>query len=56
MTDKKSVLVIGLQPALIDFSNPDYAAYPGMNAAKVLAGLNASEESLTDSDTTCRCA
>jgi len=48
MTDKKSVLVIGLQPTLIDFSNPDYAAYPGMNAAKVLAGLNASEESLTD--------
>jgi len=48
MTDKKSVLVIGLQPTLIDFSSPDYAAYPGMNAAKVLAGLKASEESLAD--------
>jgi len=48
MTDKKSVLVIGVQPALMDFSDPDYAAYPGMNAAKVLAGLKASEGSLTD--------
>jgi len=48
MTDKKSVLVIGLQPALIDFSDPDYAAYPGMDAAKVLAGLKASEDSLTE--------
>jgi len=48
MTDKKSVLVIGLQPTLIDFSDPDYAAYPGMDATKVLAGLKASENSLTD--------
>jgi len=37
-----------LQPALINFSDPDYAAYPGMDAAKVLAGLKASEDSLTD--------
>jgi len=48
MKDKKSVLVIGLQPTLIDFSDPDYAAYPGMDAAKVLAGLKASEASLND--------
>ncbi len=45
MTDKKSVLVIGLDPGLIDFSKPGYA--PGMNAAKVLAGLKASEDELT---------
>jgi hypothetical protein len=37
MTDKKSVLVIGLDPTLIDFSQPGYA--PGMDAQKVLAGL-----------------
>jgi len=48
VTDKKNVLVIGLQPTLIDFSHPDYAAYPGMDAAKVLAGLKASEDSLSD--------
>lgn len=45
MTDRKSVLVIGLDPALIDFSKPGYA--PGLNAAKVLLGLKSSEEELT---------
>jgi DNA-binding LacI/PurR family transcriptional regulator len=47
MSDKKSVLVIGLEPTLIDFSSPDYAAFPGLDAAKVMAGLKAAEESLT---------
>ena len=47
MTDKKSVLVIGLQPTLIDFSSSDYAAYLDMDAAKVSAGLKAAEDSLT---------
>lgn len=46
MTDKKKLLVIGLDPALIDFSQPGYA--PGMNATKVLAGLKSSEDELTD--------
>ena len=45
MSDQKNVLVIGLDPALIDFSQPGYAA--GMNAIKVLAGLRSSEEELT---------
>jgi len=45
MADKKSVLVIGLDPTLIDFSQPGYA--PGMDAAKVLAGLKSSEEELS---------
>lgn len=47
MTEKKSVLVIGLQPTLIDFSAPEYAAYLDMDAAKVSAGLKAAEDSLT---------
>ena len=47
MTDKKSVLVIGLQPSLIDFSTPDFAAFPGLDAAKVLEGLKAAVDSLT---------
>lgn len=46
MTEGKSVLIVGLDPALIDFSKPGYA--PGMNAAKVLAGLKSSEDELTD--------
>ena len=45
MTDKKGVLVIGLDPALIDFSQPGYA--PGMDATKVLAGIKSSENELT---------
>jgi hypothetical protein len=45
MTDEKSVLLIGLDPTLIDFSQPGYA--PGMSAAKVFAGLKSSEEELT---------
>jgi hypothetical protein len=43
---KRSALVIGLDPDLIDFSSPDFAAFPGMTAAKVLAGLTAAEEGL----------
>jgi hypothetical protein len=45
MTDKKSVLVVGLDPTLIDFSQPGYA--PGMNTTKVLAGIKSSEDELT---------
>jgi len=44
MTLKRSVLVIGLDPTLIDFSQPGYA--PGMDATKVLAGLKSSEDEL----------
>ena len=45
MTDKKSVLVVGLDPTLIDFSDPGYP--PGMNTTKVLAGIKSSEDELT---------
>ena len=45
MADKKSVLVIGLEPTLIDFSHPDFAG-TGLDAAKVLAGLKSSEDEL----------
>ena len=44
MTDEKSVLVVGLDPALIDFSQPGYP--PGMSPAKVLAGIKSSEDEL----------
>jgi DNA-binding LacI/PurR family transcriptional regulator len=42
---QKSVLLIGLDPTLIDFTQPGYP--PGMDATKVLAGLKASEDELT---------
>ena len=35
------VVMIGLEPTLIDFSDAAYAAFPGMTAAKVQAGLDA---------------
>jgi len=45
MTDKKSVLVVGLDPTLIDFSKPGYP--PGMTTEKVLAGIKSAEDELT---------
>jgi hypothetical protein len=45
MKDEKSVLLIGLDPTLIDFSQPGYPV--GMDATKVFAGLKASEDELT---------
>ena len=45
MTVSKRVLVIGLDPTLIDYSQPGYP--PGMSAAKVFAGLKSSEDELT---------
>lgn len=44
MKDGKAVLVIGLDPTLIDFSQPGYA--PGMDADKVFAGLKASQDEM----------
>ena len=45
MADQTSVLVVGLDPTLIDFSQPGYP--PGMSVAKVLAGMKSSEDELT---------
>jgi hypothetical protein len=44
MPNGKNVLSIGLDPTLIDFSQPGYA--PGMTAEKVFAGIKSSEEEL----------
>src|SRR5262245_13499555 len=44
MPPEKAVLLIGLDPALIDFSKPGYP--PGMSAGTVMAGLKASEDEL----------
>lgn len=35
-----NVLLVGLDPDLIDFSDPAYAMFPGMTAEKVRAGLD----------------
>ena len=41
MGQPKTVLIVGLEPELIDFSSPDFAAFPGLTAAKVRASLEA---------------
>src|SRR3712207_243262 len=43
---KKSVLLIGLDPTLIDFSDPAYGVIPGLDASKVMAGLKPDNERL----------
>ncbi len=40
MNATKSVLSIGLQPQLINFADPAYAAFPGLTAEKVQGGLD----------------
>ena len=46
MATGRSVLIVGLQPQLIDFSSPDFAAFPGLDAAKVQAALDADAATL----------
>ena len=46
MTTPKSVLLVGLRPELINYADPAYAAFPGLNAEKVMAALVADEQSL----------
>jgi hypothetical protein len=43
-----SVLIIGLQPKLVDFSLPEFAAFPDLNAEKIQAGLDADQAQLTE--------
>jgi hypothetical protein len=43
---KKSALLIGLDPELIDFSSPDFAAFPGLTAAMVMEGLETAVEGM----------
>lgn len=38
MTNKK-ILIIGIDPSLIDFTTPEFAAFPGLTAEKVEAGI-----------------
>ena len=46
MSQTKRVLLVGLQPKLINYSEPDYAVFPGMDASKVQAALDADVLSL----------
>ena len=38
---RTTVMILGLEPGLIDFSRPAYAGHPGLDAGKVRAALEA---------------
>jgi hypothetical protein len=46
MVAQKNVMIIGLEPTLIDFPDSFFANSPGLNASKILDGLNAAAENL----------
>lgn len=48
MSNKKSVLVIGIDPKCIDFSTPEFTAMPGITAEKVFLGITGSINALND--------
>lgn len=45
-TMAKSVLIVGLEPTLVDFSDPAMAAFPDLDAQKIRAGLEADKATL----------
>lgn len=47
MANKKKILTIGIDPYIIDFSSPEFAAFPGLTAEKVDAGIKASMNQLS---------
>ncbi len=44
----KAVPLVGLEPTLIDFSDPGFAAFPGLDAGKVRAALDADKTKLVE--------
>ncbi|MCD6019525.1 MAG: hypothetical protein K0S53_2646 [Bacteroidetes bacterium] len=48
MTNKKTVLAIGIDPKWIDFSSPEFAAMPGLTAEKVTMGIQGSIKALNE--------
>ena len=46
MADNKKVLIIGIDPYLIDFSSAEFAAFPGLTPEKIEAGINGSVQKL----------
>lgn len=48
MATKKTVLLLGIDPTLIDFTTPEYAAMPGLTAEKVAMGIHGSINQLNE--------
>ena len=48
MENKKAILIIGINPTLIDFTTMEFAAFPGLTAEKVEAGIKSSINKLIE--------
>jgi hypothetical protein len=48
MATKKKILLVGIDPFLIDFSSPEFAAFPGLSAEKVAGGIKAAIQELNE--------
>ena len=46
--ETKKVLIVGIDPLLIDFTSPEFAAFPGLTAGKVEAGIKGSIQQLNE--------
>lgn len=44
----KKILIIGIDPFIIDFSTPEFSVFPGLTAEKVEAGIKGAIIQLTD--------
>jgi hypothetical protein len=48
MANMKKILIIGIDPSLIDFSSPEFAAFPGLTAEMITAGIKGSISQLNE--------
>jgi len=48
MENKKTVLLVGIDPSLIDFTTPEFAAMPDLTAEKVEMGIKNSINQLNE--------
>lgn len=46
--ETKKTLIVGIDPYLIDFSSPEFSAFPGLNAEKVEAGIKGAIQQLNE--------
>ncbi|MGZ4036901.1 MAG: hypothetical protein ACXVPQ_03680 [Bacteroidia bacterium] len=45
--ENKKALIVGIDPYLIDFTSPEFAAFPGLTPQKVEAGIKGSIDQLS---------
>jgi len=48
MAQNKKILIIGIDPFLIDFTTSEYAAFPGLTSERAAAGIKANVQQLIE--------